>query len=169
MLTLRQVTRRKPGDTRQVHILTTRPAGDLPAAGVIYRMTSRWREENYFRYGRAHFALDALDTYAVTPEDPARMVPNPAKKTAAATVKTARKTLTAAAAARETELAVLRTPAPGTSHRHHQPGPRQARSPGRPPPAATCKRPRPPPGPSPRRSRSASTTRTWSSSTPRPS
>ena len=45
VLTLRQVTRRKPGDTRQVHILTTRPAGDLPAAAVIYRMTSRWREE----------------------------------------------------------------------------------------------------------------------------
>ena len=85
-LTLRQVTRRKPGDTRQVRILTTRPAADLPAAAVIYRMTSRWREENYFRYGRAHFALDALDCYAVTAEDPARMVPNPAKKTAAATV-----------------------------------------------------------------------------------
>lgn len=34
VLELRQVTRRKPGrsDTsRQVHILTTRPAGDLPA------------------------------------------------------------------------------------------------------------------------------------------
>ena len=70
VLELRQVTRRKPGDTRQVRILTTRPAADLPAAAVIYRMTSRWREENYFRYGRAHFALDALDTYAVTAEDP---------------------------------------------------------------------------------------------------
>ena len=87
VLTLRQVTRRKPGDTRQVHILTTRPAAALPAAAVIYRMTSRWREENYFRYGRAHFALDALDSYAVTAEDPGRMVPNPAKKTAAAAVK----------------------------------------------------------------------------------
>jgi hypothetical protein len=113
VLTLRQVTRRKPGDTRQVHILTTLPAGDLPAAGVIYRMTSRWREENYFRYGRAHFALDALDTYAVTAEDPARMVPNPARKTAAATVKTAKKTLADAAAAREGKLAALRSPAPG--------------------------------------------------------
>src|SRR6266536_3573306 len=82
VLELRQVTRRKPGDTRQVRILTTRPAAALPAAGVIYRMTSRWREENYFRYGRAHFALDALDTYATTAEDPARLVPNPAKKTA---------------------------------------------------------------------------------------
>ena len=115
VLSLRQVTRRKPGDTRQVHILTTRPAAALPAAAVIYRMTSRWREENYFRYGRAHFALDALDTYATTPEDPARMVPNPAKKTAATAVKAARKTLADAAAAREEKLAALRSPAPGTS------------------------------------------------------
>ena len=114
MLELRQVTRRKPGDTRQVHILTTRPAAALPAAAVIYRMTSRWREENYFRYGRAHFALDALDTYAITPEDPARMVPNPAKKTAAAAVKTAKKTLTSAETARQDKLAALRSPAPGT-------------------------------------------------------
>ena len=115
VLELRQVTRRKPGDTRQVHILTTRPAAALPAASIIYRMTSRWREENYFRYGRAHFALDALDTYAVTPEDPERMVPNPAKKTAAAAVKTAKKALTAAEAAREARLAALRHPAPGTA------------------------------------------------------
>ena len=115
VLQLRQVTRRKPGHTRQVHILTTRPAAALPAAAVIYRMTSRWREENYFRYGRAHFALDALDTYATTPEDPARLVPDPAKKTAAAAVKTAKKTLADAAAAREEKLAALRSPAPGTA------------------------------------------------------
>ena len=115
VLQLRQVTRRKPGDTRQVHILTTRPAAALPAAAVIYRMTSRWREENYFRYGRAHFALDALDTYAVTPEDPGRMVPNPAKKTAAAAVSTAKKDLTQAEAARQRQLDALRQPAPGTA------------------------------------------------------
>ena len=115
VLTLRQVTRRKPGDPRQVHILTTRPAAALPAAAVIYRMTSRWREENYFRYGRAHFALDALDSYAVTAEDPDRMVPNPAKKTAAATVKTAKKTLASAEAARQEKLTALHSPAPGTS------------------------------------------------------
>src|SRR5271166_1034475 len=114
VLQLRQVTRRKPGGTRQVHILTTRPAAALPAAAVIYRMTSRWREENYFRYGRAHFALDALDTYAITPEDPARPVPNPAKKTAAAAVKAARKTLTSAETARRGKLAALHSPAPGT-------------------------------------------------------
>src|SRR6266851_2132492 len=115
VLELRQVTRRKPGDPRQVHILTTRLAADLPAAAVIYRMTSRWREENYFRYGRAHFALDALDSYAVTAEDPGRMVPNPAKKAAAAAVKTAKKTLASAGAARQEKLTALRSPAPGTS------------------------------------------------------
>ena len=115
VLELRQVTRRKPGDTRQVHILTTRPAAALPAAAVIYRMTSRWREENYFRYGRAHFALDALDSYAVTPEDPGRMVPDPAKKTAAAAVSTAKKDLAQAEAARQRKLDALRQPAPGTA------------------------------------------------------
>ena len=115
VLELRQVTRRKPGDTRQVRILTTREPGELPAAAVIYRMTSRWREENYFRYGRAHFALDALDTYATTPEDPARMVPNPAKKTAAAAVSTAKKDLAQAQAARHRQLDALRQPAPGTA------------------------------------------------------
>ena len=115
VLTLRQVTRRKPGDTRQVHILTTREPADLPAAAVIYRMTSRWREENYFRYGRAHFALDALDTYATVPEDPDRMVPNPAKKTAAAAVSAAKKDLAQAEAARQRKLDALRQPAPGTT------------------------------------------------------
>src|SRR5271157_3394825 len=111
VLTLRQVTRRDKD--RQVHILTTRDAAALPAAAVVYRMTSRWREENYFRYARAHFALDALDTYATTPEDPARLVPNPAKKTAAAAVKAARKTLASAETARRRKLDALRSPAPG--------------------------------------------------------
>src|SRR5229473_1502534 len=113
VLTLRQVTRRDKD--RQVHILTTRDAAALPAAAVVYRMTSRWREENYFRYARAHFALDALDSYAVTPGNPARLVPNPAKKTAAAAVKTAKKHLAEAEAARQRTLDALHHPAPGTS------------------------------------------------------
>ena len=94
-LTLRQVTRLDKG--RQIRILATRQAAALPPAAAVHGMGSRWREENYFRYGRAHFALDALDTYAVTAEDPDRKVPNPAKKTAAAAVKTAKKDLAAAA------------------------------------------------------------------------
>jgi len=111
VLTLRQVTRRDKD--RQVHILTTRDAAALPAAAVVYRMTSRWREENYFRYARAHFALDALDSYTVTPDNPARLVPNPAKKIAAAAVRAARKHLAEAGAARQRKLDALRSPAPG--------------------------------------------------------
>ena len=110
-LTLRQVTRRDK--ERQVHILTSRAA--LPAPAVIWRMTSRWREENYFRYARAHFALDALDSYAVTPDDPGRLVPNPAKKAASAAVTAAKKDLAAAGAARQDKLAALRSPVPGTT------------------------------------------------------
>ena len=113
MLTLRQVTRRDK--ERQVHILTSRGASALPPAAVVWRMTSRWREENYFRYARAHFAPGALDSYAVTPDDPGRLVPNPAKKTASAAVTAAKKDLAAAEAAREDKLAALRSPAPGTT------------------------------------------------------
>jgi len=111
VLTLRQVTRLDKG--RQIRILATRQAADMPPAAAVYGMGSRWREENYFRYGRAHFALDALDTYAVTAEDPDRKVPNPAKKKAAAAVKTAKKDLAAAEAARDARLTRMRTPAPG--------------------------------------------------------
>ncbi len=116
VLTLRQVTRRsadRRGRTRQVHILTSRPAADLPAAEVAYRASSRWREENYFRYARTHFALDALDSYAAAPDDPARKVPNPAKKTAAARVRDAEHAAASAEAARDEALLQLRSPAPG--------------------------------------------------------
>ena len=112
MLTLRQVTRRDKD--RQVHILTSRDAALLPAPAVIWRMTSRWREENYL-LARDCFALGALDSYAVTPDDPGRRVPNPAKKTASAAVTAANKDLAAAAAARQDKLAALRSPAPGTT------------------------------------------------------
>ncbi|MGH3122599.1 MAG: putative transposase [Streptosporangiaceae bacterium] len=111
VLTLRQVTRLDKG--RQIHILTTIGAGELPPAGVIYRMGGRWREENWFRYGRAHYALDSLDSYAAAPDNPDRTVPNPAKKQAAAQVAAARKALAAAETARERKLTEFRSPAPG--------------------------------------------------------
>ena len=113
VLELRQVTRRDKG--KQVHILTTRSRDDVPAAAVAWRMGNRWREENYFRYARQHFALDALDSYAVTPDDSQRLVPNPAKKTASAQVSAARKALAAAGTARQRKLGQLRSPAPGTT------------------------------------------------------
>ena len=151
VLELRQVTRRKPGDTRQVHILTTRPAAALPAAGVIYRMTSRWREENYFRYGRAHFALDALDTYATTPEDPARMA-EPGEENRGRRRQDREENPHRRRDRPRGQARRAAPPRPRHRHRDHQPGPGQARGPST-PPAATCKPPRPPPGPSRRRSR----------------
>jgi transposase-like protein/helix-turn-helix protein len=111
---LRQVTRRVParhGATRQIHALTTR--SDLQAGEVCWRMTSRWREENYFRYARTWFALDALDSHAATPDDPGRLVPNPAKKAAAAQVRRAESRAEAAEADCDTALAALRNPPPG--------------------------------------------------------
>jgi Helix-turn-helix domain len=113
-VTLRQVTRRVParaGGTRQIHALTSRE--DLPAGEVCWRLSSRWREENYFRYARTWFALDALDSYAASPDDPDRMVPNPARKAAAARIRAAEATAQAAETARDAALLQLRSPAPG--------------------------------------------------------
>src|SRR6266581_8993918 len=113
-VSLRQVSRRVPargGGTRQIHALTSRT--DLPAGEVCWRLTSRWREENYFRYARTHFALDALDSHAAAPDDPGRLVPNPARKAAAAQVRHAEVLAAAAQAQRDASLAALRNPAPG--------------------------------------------------------
>jgi Transposase protein len=113
-VSLRQVTRREPaarGGTRQVHTLTSRT--DLPAGEVCWRMSSRWRQENYFRYARTHFALDALDSYSAAPDDPHRMVPDPAKKAAAARVRRAEAAASTAEAERDASLLKLRSPAPG--------------------------------------------------------
>lgn len=83
----RQITRLDPDTGHQTHIVTTR--GD-DAAVVAHAMFSRWRQENFFRYLRAHYGLDALDSYAAVADDLDRSVPNPAKKVASAGVKAAR-------------------------------------------------------------------------------
>ena len=86
-ITLRLVVRRSD-DGHQTPILTSR--SDLSIGEIAYRMSARWRQENYFKYAREHFALDALDSYADHDDDPTRQVPNPAKARALATVSTAR-------------------------------------------------------------------------------
>ncbi len=113
-VSLRQVTRLVParhGLTRQIHALTSRT--DLAAGEVCWRLSSRWREENYFRYARTRFALDAFDSHAAAPDDPDRMVPNPARKTAAARIRAAEAAAQAAETARDAALLQLRSPAPG--------------------------------------------------------
>lgn len=113
--TMRQITRlhdTKNGP-RQAHILTTRT--DLPVGDVLYRMGSRWRQENYFRYARMHFALDSHDSYTAGSDDPTRLVPNPAKKTSRDAVNTARARLDRVQAATDAALLAWRTPKPGES------------------------------------------------------
>lgn len=73
-LRLRQVTRRSE-DGHQTPILTSRR--DLSTAEVAYRMFERWRQENFFKYLREEYALDALVDYGVVPDNPVREVPNP--------------------------------------------------------------------------------------------
>ncbi|MGH8703154.1 MAG: putative transposase [Burkholderiales bacterium] len=70
--------RRLCANGHQTAILTTRR--DLAVAVAAYRMFERWTQENFFRYMRQHFGLDALVTYAVEPADPERTVPNPQRK-----------------------------------------------------------------------------------------
>lgn len=62
-------------DGGQTQVLTSRR--DLSAAQVLFRMFSRWQQENLFKYLRESYALDALWTYQTVEADPDRLVPNP--------------------------------------------------------------------------------------------
>jgi hypothetical protein len=88
VLTMRGVTRLDPASGHQTQVLTTHD--DWKATDVAQRTFDRWRIENFFRYMRSHYALDALDSYAKVADDLTRSVPNPAKRKAAAATKAAR-------------------------------------------------------------------------------
>jgi hypothetical protein len=89
-LRLRQVTRLSR-DGHQTPILTSRR--DLAAIEVAYRMFERWRQENFFKYLRDEFALDALAEYGVEPADPQREVPNPKRQRLDEEIRKARQVL----------------------------------------------------------------------------
>jgi len=76
-LRLRQVMRLTENG-HQTPVLTSR--WDLRDIVVAYRMFERWRQENFFKYGRQEFLLDALADYQVEPDNPERSVPNPARQ-----------------------------------------------------------------------------------------
>jgi len=78
-------------------------------------MGSRWRQENYFRYARMHFDLDSHDAYTTTDDDPARLVPNPAKKKAHQQVLAARARYDRALAATDAAMLQAVSPPPGES------------------------------------------------------
>lgn len=76
-LKLRQVTRLSENG-HQTPIITSR--WDLSAIEIAYRMFDRWRQENFFKYLREEYALDALVDYGVESADASRDVPNPKYK-----------------------------------------------------------------------------------------
>ena len=87
-LRLRQVTRLCEDGQHQTAILTSRR--DLSAVEVAYRMFERWRQENFFKYLREEYAIDALVDYAVVTDDAGREVPNPKRHKLDAELKAAR-------------------------------------------------------------------------------
>lgn len=68
------VIRRKGHDTPIITSDTTRPA---PLLATL--MFARWGQENFFKYMKQHYLLDALSTYEAGPAEE-REIPNPQKK-----------------------------------------------------------------------------------------
>lgn len=87
-LTLREVVRLSEDGKHQTSIVTNRK--DLEPVEIAYRMFERWRQENFFKYMREQFALDALVSYAIESDDPLRDVPNPKRREMERQVKAAR-------------------------------------------------------------------------------
>jgi len=96
-LAMRQVTRLDLRSGHQTQVLTTHD--DWALTDVAQRTFDRWRIENFFRYMRPHYALDALDSYAKIADEATRSVPNPAKAKAKKASAAARSALGAAQAA----------------------------------------------------------------------
>ena len=86
-LRLRQVTR-LCDDGHQTQVITSR--WDLRDIEVAYRMFERWRQENFFKYMREEFLLDALVDYQIEPEDPTRTIPNPERRSLDQEIRSAR-------------------------------------------------------------------------------
>lgn len=111
----RRVVIRTPGHQRP--ILTSLAPNAVPAARVGALMLTRWRQENFFKYARAHLGLDVLTTYAAeTAVD--HEVPNPAVKASTAELKRLRTTAQKLRAALGRAV-VLDTDQPPTRDRHN--------------------------------------------------
>jgi len=84
-------------DGRQTQILCSRY--DIDPVELAYRMFGRWQQENWFKYMGEQFALDVLVDYATEPDDPERLVINPAWRRLDRELKAARAELQKAEAA----------------------------------------------------------------------
>jgi hypothetical protein len=86
-LRLRQITR-LCDNGHQTQVITNR--SDLRDIEIAWRMFERWRQENFFKYMREEFLLDALVDYRIEPEDPTRTIPNPQRRALDKNIRSAR-------------------------------------------------------------------------------
>ena len=86
-LRLRQITR-LCDNGHQTQVITNR--WDLRDIELAWRMFERWRQENFFKYMREEFLLDALVDYRIEPEDPTRTIPNPERRALDKQIRSAR-------------------------------------------------------------------------------
>ena len=77
-LWMRQVSRLREDGSGMTQVLTTR--ADIEAVEVLVRMFGRWRQENFFKYMKAEFALDALCEYGVEALSDEADRPNPERR-----------------------------------------------------------------------------------------
>ena len=92
-LTVRQI-RRRLANGRQVPVITTHP--QMPVEQVAGAMFSRWSQENFFKYLREQFNLDALPSHGLEPLDPEAQVVNPVRRALEKTIRRVRSRLAAA-------------------------------------------------------------------------
>lgn len=86
-LRLRQITR-LCDNGHQTQVITNR--WDLRDIEIAWRMFERWRQENFFKYMREEFLLDALVDYRIEPDDPTRTIPNPERRALDKQIRSAR-------------------------------------------------------------------------------
>ena len=77
-------------------------------AEILAWLKSRWREENFLKYAAENYGIDKICGYIAAVETNTKMIDNPARKAANATIRQADKNL---AAAREDYAAMLADPA----------------------------------------------------------
>ncbi len=88
----RVVVRTKTG--HQTPILTSL-GNQVAPARIACLMFARWRQENFFRYLRAHLGIDALVSYAFAGAPETEMVPNPGHKAISTQIAAKKKELAA--------------------------------------------------------------------------
>ena len=81
---------------RRLQVLTS--DFDACPAEILAWLKSRWREENFLKYASGNYGIDKICDYIATVETNTKVIDNPARKAANATLRQAEKNLAAASA-----------------------------------------------------------------------